>query len=447
MHVLACLAACLPACPCDCLPGRFPTVQSGAALPCACPPALVPSSCSFTCLQQSGNPITCREALQAATLVLTELKAEEAAAEQKVRQLRTDVTAASGSLTADLATAQQAADAARSAHAASRQWHEQHAARTSALEAELAAVLAAAAAQQGRQQEAARQVQQLCKQLQESAPLAVEAQARLQAAQQGHVAMLAAAQEAQAALAAAESELKDLESQLAGPQRAEHGHRDTAGSAAPRRQTPDQAVAALAAFSSPGMFHGRLHSVLRLAPQGPSQGQSGGPGSIAIAVNAALLELCNPARERVGACFGHGGVGGPLPPPALLCLCQTYAKLKPVHHRMRPAPPEMPPRSFHPRDLCRQDLSLPAFHFDVFVTSLCGPRPLAVLQSSLLVVADRSTAQLAVSHFERHRVGIATCKILCELPAGPAGPGGAAASTAMSAAAGALPAGAMFCHL
>lgn len=47
-----------------------------------------------------------------------------------------------------------------------------------------------------------------------------------------------------------------------------------------------------------------------------------------------------------------------------------------------------------------------------------------VLQSSLLVVADRPTAQLALSHFERHRVGVATCKILAEL----SGPGEAASA-------------------
>lgn len=37
------------------------------------------------------------------------------------------------------------------------------------------------------------------------------------------------------------------------------------------------------------------------------------------------------------------------------------------------------------------------------------------LQGNCLVTADRPTAQQAVAHFERHRVGIATCKILSEL--------------------------------
>lgn len=311
--------------------------------------------------------------------MLTELKAKEAAAEQKVRQLRMDVTAAPGSLTAELTAAQQAVDAARSAHAAARQSQEQHAAQTSALEAELAAALAAAAAQQERQQEAAWQVEQLRKQLQESAQLAVEAQARLQAAQQGHVSMLAAAQEAQAALAAAEAELEDLERQLAGPQRAEHGHRDTAGSAAPSRQTPDQAVAALAASCSPGTFHGRLHSVLRLTPQGPSQGQGRGSGSVAIAVNAALLELCNPVRASGLACSGRGQRGRT---PAATCsdllLPDVHKAQVPAHHRMRPNPPEVPPQRWQARDPCRHHLCLPAFQLrSTYVFLLTGvfPRP------------------------------------------------------------------------
>ena len=40
------------------------------------------------------------------------------------------------------------------------------------------------------------------------------------------------------------------------------------------------------------------------------------------------------------------------------------------------------------------------------------------LQGNCLVTADRPTAQQAVAHFERHRVGIATCKILSELRQG-----------------------------
>lgn len=52
----------------------------------------------------------------------------------------------------------------------------------------------------------------------------------------------------------------------------------------------------------------------------------------------------------------------------------------------------------------------------------------AAPQASTLVVSDRPTAQAVVSHFERHRVGIATCKILAELqapaPAAAAEPGG-----------------------
>ena len=53
-------------------------------------------------------------------------------------------------------------------------------------------------------------------------------------------------------------------------------------------------------------------------------------------------------------------------------------------------------------------------------------------QASTLVVSDRPTAQAVVSHFERHRVGIATCKILSELRAAI---GASGASTAAAAAA------------
>ncbi|PRW44928.1 nuclear condensin complex subunit isoform A [Chlorella sorokiniana] len=53
-----------------------------------------------------------------------------------------------------------------------------------------------------------------------------------------------------------------------------------------------------------------------------------------------------------------------------------------------------------------------------------------------LVVSDRSTAQAVVSHFERHRVGIVTCKILSELQAAAGGSGtsGMAAGAAAAAA-------------
>lgn len=184
----------------------------------------------------------CREALEAATLVLEDLRAEEADVHQKVQQLRADMGASPdgpASLAAELAAAEGAADAARSAQAAARQWHEQRAALPAALEAELAGVLAATAVQHERQQEAAHQVQQLRAQALEVAPLVQAAQARLQAAWQRQYALLASAQEVQAALAAAEGELAALERQLAGPRQAERGQAGAAGGATPERQTPD----------------------------------------------------------------------------------------------------------------------------------------------------------------------------------------------------------------
>lgn len=52
--------------------------------------------------------------------------------------------------------------------------------------------------------------------------------------------------------------------------------------------------------------------------------------------------------------------------------------------------------------------------------------PPSPLQGSTLVVGDRPTAQATVSHFEQHRVGVATCRILSELRQ-PQGGNGAAA--------------------
>ena len=52
------------------------------------------------------------------------------------------------------------------------------------------------------------------------------------------------------------------------------------------------------------------------------------------------------------------------------------------------------------------------------------------------MVADRPTAQAAVSHFEQHRVGLATCKILSELQ--PAAGAAAQAAAGAGAAAGSL---------
>lgn len=52
------------------------------------------------------------------------------------------------------------------------------------------------------------------------------------------------------------------------------------------------------------------------------------------------------------------------------------------------------------------------------------------LQASTLVVSDRPTAHAVVSHYERLRVGIATCKILSELKAVGGGSGTSLAAAA-----------------
>lgn len=62
-------------------------------------------------------------------------------------------------------------------------------------------------------------------------------------------------------------------------------------------------MAALAATCTPGTFHGRLHSVLRLALQAVGPGPGVGADSAAVAVNAALRELCNLVRHTSGQCL------------------------------------------------------------------------------------------------------------------------------------------------
>ena len=165
--------------------------------------------------------------------------------------------------------------------ASAQQQQEVHASNVTAAEAELTALVAAAAQHQDRQAEVAARVQQLRQEQQDQQALVEAAESRLQALRQRHYQAAAAAHKAGAAAAAAEARLAELDRLPAAA---------SPSSAGGGRQSADEAVAALAAASAagqlPGAFHGRLHSVARLASQ---------PSGVAVgtAVNAALMETCS----------------------------------------------------------------------------------------------------------------------------------------------------------
>ena len=183
------------------------------------------------------------------------------------------------SLQLQVAAAKQQADAAASRGATLSLKHQQCCGRVEGLQGDAARVAAALQENEAQQQQAETQIQRLRgeadgreKQLRGAATAAERAQQHQGASQ-------AAAQGARAALAAVEAQLLLQQQQReAGTRRGRKGGQG--------KQSIDEAVAALAAASAagqlPGLLHGRLHSVARLAH--PAAGR---------AANAALMELCN----------------------------------------------------------------------------------------------------------------------------------------------------------
>lgn len=230
-----------------------------------------------------------REALEAASAALKELQEDEATAAARVAALQAKVAAeGTAAFAADLEAAQQAVKRAQAQLAAAQQRQQQGAAAVAAAEAELAAIAAAQQAAAERQTGAVETVQQLRQGQPERQRQLRQAEARLAAARQQQYQAAAAADEARAALAAAEAQMREHERPAGAP---------SSHTAADGRQTADQAVAALALESAagklPASFHGRLHSVARLAPQQAQQGQQ----AACTAVNAALLEVCSLVRH------------------------------------------------------------------------------------------------------------------------------------------------------
>ena len=259
---------------------------------------------------QSAPP-PCRSALATAHAGAKKLQQQEEAAEAHVQRLRgeAEATDSVASLAAVLGAAERRADQAAAAQAVAATQHQQACACLAAAEAETSALAGAARQQQGRERDAAAAVERLRAEQRTRHPQLQRAEAALLASRHSQCQAQAAAHEAQSALAAARDRLADA------TQRSAAGTDVTTTGG---RQSPDAAVRALVA-SWPGVFHGRLHSVARLA-----QPQAG------VAVNAVLAETA--------------GLAG--------CV----------------------------------------------------------------VVADRATALQVVAHYEAHRVGLVTCRILDELP-------------------------------